>query len=266
MRARAGLQALQPAECVLCALASRRLAIVLAGRADFRARSRSAPRRMPARVSTSPRAPSAPGQSSAACPPPASPRETAVARSSAAIARSHASGQSPKPAAAPRRTPERDLVLFPRQSRAALAAWRVDYNGTRPHSALGNIPPPNLPRRSGLHRRPPDHPKSTQDSTIPRMRKGSQVRWAAHDASYAAVVPKGIGVNVTMPPWGIRSIGRRARAEGLSLMPDSRDKSRYRPDLIFASISTLARSDTLAELISTCRPILIPARRNAALL
>jgi putative transposase len=27
------------------------------------------------------------------------------------------------------------------QARSVLAAWRVDYNGTRPHSALGNIPP-----------------------------------------------------------------------------------------------------------------------------
>jgi putative transposase len=27
------------------------------------------------------------------------------------------------------------------QARSVLAAWRVDYNGTRPHSALGHIPP-----------------------------------------------------------------------------------------------------------------------------
>jgi putative transposase len=26
-------------------------------------------------------------------------------------------------------------------ARAVLADWRVDYNRTRPHSALGNIPP-----------------------------------------------------------------------------------------------------------------------------
>jgi putative transposase len=27
------------------------------------------------------------------------------------------------------------------QARSVLAAWRVDYNANRPHSALGNIPP-----------------------------------------------------------------------------------------------------------------------------
>jgi hypothetical protein len=71
-----------------------------------RARSRSDPRPGPARALVPPRAPQ--GRSSAACPPRASPRETA--RSSAATERSRASGLSPKPAAVPRRSPPRSAA------------------------------------------------------------------------------------------------------------------------------------------------------------
>jgi len=48
-------------------------------------------------------------------------------------------GELHRPAA--RRVPERNPIRIVSQARSVLEAWRTDYNGVRPHSALANKTP-----------------------------------------------------------------------------------------------------------------------------
>jgi hypothetical protein len=49
-----------------------------------------------------------------------------------------------------RRVPEQILFSTMSEARTALAAWKVDYNASRPHSGLGHITPNEFAARFAL--------------------------------------------------------------------------------------------------------------------
>ncbi len=74
-------------------------------------------------------------------------------------------------------TAERDAVQLA-QARAALAAWKDDYNAVRPHSGIGNIPPAIYAKLS-----------------VPAMQRDGMLRSLGGSAPRPVAPPSQIGSN-----------------------------------------------------------------------